>query len=57
MPSVGNLSVRHRELNYLMDSEGYLLDSNSFYLLDHKNERIQVPQESMKLLFDRNILN
>jgi hypothetical protein len=44
------------EYSYFIDSEGYLLDSNSYYILNGKNARIRIEGGEMKRLREMGIM-
>lgn len=41
---------------YYIDPEGYLLDKNKFYLLNHRNEQIRLSEKEIALLKKHNII-
>lgn len=44
-------------VTYYLDKDGYLLDRNHCYLLDHSNRQIQLDQRHLALLQSYNLLS
>lgn len=51
----GEIKITIMDNTYYIDSEGYLLDKDQFYLVDSRGMQVRLEEKHIRLLRDENI--